>query len=127
MSHVPIPEELAGRWDRGLAVYAQLFGIDRSEVFALLSRRSGQRLATEAILAAGSGVWDDNVLSLRERRMIVIAALTAQGAFQRIGDHVHRAFEEGMTLPDLDAIMHLLGLYAGARPAAANTSNASSS
>jgi 4-carboxymuconolactone decarboxylase len=113
VSEAPTPQELAGRWDRGLAVYAKLFGIDPADVFPTLSRRSGRRVATEAVLAAGSGVWDDGALSLRERRMIVIAALTAQGAHERLGDHVEKAFDEGLTVDELDAMMHLLGLYAG--------------
>jgi 4-carboxymuconolactone decarboxylase len=109
----PTPAELASRWDRGLAAYAHLFGIEPDEVFRTLSLRSGRRMATEAVLAAGSGVWDDDALSLRERRIIVIAALTAQGATERIGNHVEKAFEEGMKVEELDAMMHLLGLYAG--------------
>lgn len=113
MSGRPTPEELDGRWERGLASYANLFGIDPSEVFATLSHRSGERMATEAILAAGSGVWDDDALSLRERRMIVIAALTTQGAVERLGNHLEKAFDEGLTVPELDAMMHLLALYAG--------------
>jgi alkylhydroperoxidase/carboxymuconolactone decarboxylase family protein YurZ len=109
----PTAEELAARWDRGLASYANLFGIEPSEVFETLTRRSGERLATEAVLAAGSGVWDDDALSLRERRIIVISALVTQGAVERIGNHLERAFDEGMTLAELDAMMHLLALYAG--------------
>jgi 4-carboxymuconolactone decarboxylase len=113
MSEAPSPGELAGRWDRGVASYANLFGIDPSEVFDTLARRSGKRMAREAILGAGSGVWDDDALSLRERRIIVMAALTTQGAVERLGNHVQKAFEEGMTIEELDAIMHLLALYAG--------------
>ena len=113
MSGAPTAEELAGRWDRGLGSYASLFGIEPEQVFETLSRRSGERMATEAILSAGSGVWDDDALSLRERRMIVIAALTTQGAVERLGNHLEKAFDEGMTLAELDAMMHLLALYAG--------------
>lgn len=109
----PTPDELAGRWDRGLASYANLFGIEPEQVFQTLSRRSGERMATESILAAGSGVWDDDVLSLRERRMIVISALVAQGAVERLGNHLEKAFDEGLTIRELDAMMHLLALYAG--------------
>ena len=113
MSDAPTPEALAGRWDRGLAAYAKLFGIEPSEVFATLSRRSGRRMATEAVLSAGSGVWDDDALSLRERRIVVIAALTTQGAVERLANHIEQAVAEGLTVAELDAVMHLLALYAG--------------
>ena len=113
MSGPPSAAEIEERWEKGLAAYSKLFGIVPSEVFATLSRRSGRRMATEAVLSAGSGVWDDDTLTIRERRIAVIAALVTQGAVERLDSHLRRAFEEGLSLADFEALMHLLALYAG--------------
>lgn len=101
------------RWARGLAAYASQFGIPESEVFGHLSGLVGERMAEEAIRAA-AGAWADDVLSLRDRSLIVLAALATQGGVEeRMRPHVRWALEHGATREELEAMTALLAVYIG--------------
>ncbi len=101
------------RYERGLDAYASQFGIPREQVASWFAERYGERFATEAINAAG-GAWDDDVLSLRDRSLIVVAALITQGGVEaRLRGHVRWAVEHGSTREELEALATLLANYAG--------------
>jgi 4-carboxymuconolactone decarboxylase len=101
------------RYERGLDAYASQFGIPREQVASWFAERYGERFATEAINAAG-GAWDDDVLSLRDRSLIVVAALITQGGVEpRLRGHVRWAIEHGSTREELEALATLLANYAG--------------
>jgi 4-carboxymuconolactone decarboxylase len=102
------------RWARGTAAYASQFGIGEDEVFARLAGTVGERMATEAINAAG-GAWpDDGVLSLRERSLLVVSALIAQGGVDaRLRGHVRWALDHGLRPEELEAAVALLAVYVG--------------
>ncbi len=101
------------RWSRGLAAYASQFGIPKSEVFGHLSGLVGERMASEAIYAA-AGAWTDDVLSLRDRSLIVLAALATEGGVEeRLRPHVRWALEHGATAEELEAMTALLAVYIG--------------
>jgi 4-carboxymuconolactone decarboxylase len=101
------------RYDRGLKAYASQFGIDESEVAAWFAEHHGDRFGEEAINAAG-GAWNDDELSLRDRSMVVVAALIAQGGVEeRLRGHVRWAVEHGVTPVELEAIVALLAVYVG--------------
>jgi 4-carboxymuconolactone decarboxylase len=101
------------RWQRGLAAYASQFGIDESEVEAWFAERHGERFGTEAINAAG-GAWADDELSLRDRSLVVVAALVALGGVEeRLRGHVRWALEHGVTPDELEALVALLAVYVG--------------
>jgi 4-carboxymuconolactone decarboxylase len=101
------------RYDRGLKAYASQFGIDESEVAAWFAENHGERFGEEAINAAG-GAWNDDELSLRDRSIVVVAALIAQGGMDdRLRGHVRWAVEHGVTPEQLEAIVALLAIYAG--------------
>jgi len=101
------------RWSRGLEAYASQFGIPESEVFGHLSGLVGERMASEAIHAA-AGAWTDDVLSLRDRSLIVLAALATQGGVEeRLRPHVRWALEHGATPEELEAMTALLAVYIG--------------
>jgi 4-carboxymuconolactone decarboxylase len=101
------------RWQRGLEAYASQFEVEPTEVFSYLEERIGPRMATEAIYAAGAA-WTDDVLSLRDRSLIVLAALAAQGGVEpRMRPHVRWAIEHGATPEELEAMMSLLAVYVG--------------
>jgi len=101
------------RYQRGLEAYASQFGLDVAEVAAWLSERQGERLGEEAINAAG-GAWRDDELSLRDRSIVVVTALIAQGGVDdRLRGHVRWAVEHGVTPDELDAIVTLLAVYVG--------------
>ena len=101
------------RWSRGLEAYASQFGIPESEVFGHLSGLVGERMASEAILAAAAP-WTDDVLSLRDRSLIVLAALaTLGGVEERMRPHVRWALDHGATPAELEAMTALLAVYIG--------------
>jgi 4-carboxymuconolactone decarboxylase len=101
------------RWSRGTAVYASQFELPESEVFAHLCGLLGERMATEAINAAG-GAWDGGGLSLREQSLVVVAALAVQGGVEeRLRLHTRWALTHGVTPEELEALASLLAVYAG--------------
>jgi 4-carboxymuconolactone decarboxylase len=101
------------RYRRGLKAYASQFGIDESEVEAWFAERHGTRFGEEAINAAG-GAWNDDELSLRDRSIVVVTALIAQGGVEeRLRGHVRWAVEHGVTPVELEAIVTLLAVYVG--------------
>ena len=101
------------RYERGLDVYASQFQIPRDEVASWFSERVGARFGEEAILSA-AGAWVDDELSLRDRSLVVVAALITQGgAEQQLRVHVRWAIQHGCTPQQLEALATLLGVYAG--------------
>jgi len=101
------------RYERGLKAYASQFGIPEDAVAAYFAERHGRRFGEEAINAAG-GAWTDDGLSLRDRSIVVVAALIAQGGVdERLRGHVRWALEHGVTPAELDAIVALLAVYVG--------------
>ncbi|HEV7680337.1 MAG TPA: carboxymuconolactone decarboxylase family protein [Candidatus Dormibacteraeota bacterium] len=102
-----------GRYEHGLDVYASQFRIPRDEVASWFAERVGERFGEEAILSA-AGAWVGDELSLRDRSLIVVAALIAQGgAEQQLRVHARWAIEHGCTPQQLEALATLLGVYAG--------------
>jgi alkylhydroperoxidase/carboxymuconolactone decarboxylase family protein YurZ len=99
---------------RGLAAYASQFGIAESEVAAHLGALIGDRMADEAISAAGGGAWEEGPLTLRERSMIVLASLITQGGAEaRLRGHVRWAVEHGVTAEQIEELATLLAVYTG--------------
>jgi 4-carboxymuconolactone decarboxylase len=104
---------MSDRYERGLKAYASQFGIDESEVGAWFAEHHGERFGEEAINAAG-GAWSGDDLSLRDRSIVVVAALIAQGGLEeRLRGHVRWAVEHGVTAAELEAIVTLLAVYVG--------------
>ena len=101
------------RFERGLDAYASQFGIDREEVAGWFAERFGERFGTEAINAAG-GVWDGQGLSPRDRSLVVVAALAAQGGVEeRLRGHVRWAVAHGSSRAELEELVTLLAVYVG--------------
>jgi 4-carboxymuconolactone decarboxylase len=101
------------RWQAGLAVFANQFRMSENEVADFMRSRFGERMANEAIMATGVA-WTDEVLTLRERSLVVVAALAAQGGVEgRLRSHVRWALDHGATPEELDALVALLAVYAG--------------
>ena len=104
---------MSDRYERGLKAYASQFGIDEAEVVAWFAEHHGARFGEEAI-NAGGGAWNADELSLRDRSIVVVAALIAQGGLEdRLRGHVRWAVEHGGTAVELDAIVTLLAVYVG--------------
>lgn len=105
--------DASDRFARGLEAYASQFQIAPEEVFEHLTGIVGERMATEAIIAA-AGAWTDDVLSLRDRSLIVLAALATQGGVEaRMRPHLRWALDHGATVQELEAMFALLAVYIG--------------
>jgi len=101
------------RRERGVAAYASQLGLREDEVEAWFAERLGERFGGEAINAA-AGAWVDYCLSLRDRSLVVVAALVAQGAVdERLRGHVRWAIEHGSSREELEALVTLLAVYVG--------------
>jgi alkylhydroperoxidase/carboxymuconolactone decarboxylase family protein YurZ len=101
------------RYERGLDVYASQFGIAREEVPVWFAERMGERFGDEAIRSA-AGAWVDDCLDLRDRSLVVLSALIAQGAVEdRLRGHVRWAVEHGSSREELEALVTLLAVYVG--------------
>ena len=104
---------MSERWERGIEAYASQFGIEPEEVLAHMTGLVGERMAHEAIESA-AGAWVDDCLSLRDRSLIALAAMIAQGGVEsRMRPHVRWAIEHGSTRDELEAMCALLAVYAG--------------
>lgn len=101
------------RFERGIDAYASQFGIAREDVPAWFAERLGERFGVEAINAA-AGAWVDDCLTLRDRSLLVVAALVAQGGVDdRLRGHVGWALEHGSSREELEALVTLLAVYVG--------------
>ena len=104
---------MTDRYERGVDAYASQFGIPREDVPAWFAERMGERFGAEAINAA-AGAWVDDCLDLRDRSLIVVAALVAQGGVEdRLRGHVRWAIEHGSSREELEALVTLLAVYVG--------------
>jgi 4-carboxymuconolactone decarboxylase len=109
----PVPDPGDGRYERGLRAYASQLGIAPEKVTPWFADRFGERFGGEAISAAG-GAWTDDSLSLRERSLIVVSALIAQGGVEdRLRSHVRWAVDHGSNRDELEALATLLAVYVG--------------
>ncbi len=101
------------RYQRGLDVYASQFHLSREEIASWFVGAVGERMAEEAILSA-AGAWADMELSLRDRSLVVVAALiTHGGAEAQLRTHTRWAVEHGCTARQLEALAALLAVYVG--------------
>jgi len=101
------------RVSRGRAAYASQFRLHEGEAVEELKRAVGERMANEAINAAG-GAWVDDCLTLRDRSLVVVAALVAQGGVEeRLRGHIRWALDHGVTPEELEAMGALLAVYVG--------------
>ncbi|MCG6351393.1 carboxymuconolactone decarboxylase family protein [Vibrio fluvialis] len=64
-------------------------------------------------------VWADPSLSQRDRSLITVAALVALNRTEQLPGHLQRARNNGLSAPELSAVMTHLAFYAG-WPAAAS-------
>ena len=104
---------MTDRYERGVDAYASQFGIPREDVPAWFAERMGERFGAEAINAA-AGAWVDDCLSLRDRSLVVVAALVAPGGLEaRLRGHVRWAIEHGSSREELEALVTLLAVYVG--------------
>jgi 4-carboxymuconolactone decarboxylase len=104
----------ADRRSRGIAAYASQFGLEPSEVVPHMTALLGARMAEEAIQSAGGTAWEADELSLRDRSLVVLAALITQGGVEaRLRGHIRWAVEHEVTPAQIEALVTLLANYIG--------------
>lgn len=109
MSSTPDGDRVA----RGRAAYASQFRMAEDAAVEELERTVGARMAAEAVNAAG-GAWVEDALSLRDRSLLVVAALIVQGGVDdRLRVHARWALDHGVTPEELEALGALLAVYVG--------------
>lgn len=102
------------RTERGIAVYAESFGVSADELPGLFSDRVGSRFAGEAVLAAGGPAWHDPSLDDRSRSVAILTALICENVRgDRLTTHLARAVRAGLDQPALEVLTVLLSLYVG--------------
>jgi len=101
------------RYQRGIQAYASQFHIPPGQVPAWFADTVGDRFGEEAIQSAAKA-WTEDELSLRDRSLIVIAALITQGDLEaQLRMHTRWALDHGAILAQLDALATLLAIYTG--------------
>ena len=101
------------RYQRGVDAYASLFHITAEEVPGWFADTVGERFGEEAIQSAANA-WIDDDLSLRDRSLIVVAAVIAQGGLEALlRMHTRWALDHGSTPAELEALARLLAIYTG--------------
>ena len=104
----------ANRRDRGIEAYARIFDVPEKDMPAAMARRVGQVFAEEVFLAAGGPAWFHPALTDRERSIVIITALAAQGvAGDRLDSHIRLAQRNGLGYEALTALMTLMTSYIG--------------
>ena len=106
--------DLAQRRERGIEAYARIFDLPEKDVPIAMAGRVGPVYATEVFLAAGGPAWFHPALTARERSLVIIAALAAQGVTgDRLDSHVRLAQRDGLDYEALTAMMTLMTNYIG--------------
>lgn len=102
------------RIGRGIAVYAETFGVGAEDLPGLFADRVGSRFAGEAVFAAGGPAWHDPALDDRSRSVVILTALICEGVRgNRLTTHLERAVRAGLDEPALEVLTVLLSLYVG--------------
>jgi 4-carboxymuconolactone decarboxylase len=105
---------MSSRRDRGIAVYARVFGIPSEDVPASIAERVGAAFTAEALHAAGGPAWSDPALTSRDRSLAVITARASQGiADDRLRTHVRLGRGHRIDERALIALAMLLAVYVG--------------
>ena len=58
-------------------------------------------------------VWERKQLEKRDRSLVTISALTAQGATDQLRGHLHRALDNGVTKEEIIEVITHLAFYSG--------------
>ncbi len=99
---------------RGIARYADQFGISEPEVEQAFLTTFGAEFAEEAFQATGGAAWNEEPISLRERSLVVVAILAAIGGVEsRLIGHLRWALQHGATVAELRATLLMVANYAG--------------
>lgn len=97
--------------DDPLEAVSGVMGRSREETYRVLCEMYGREIAEEVI--ARGAMWERPALTRRERSLVIIAALTALGAHQRLRLHVNGALNHGATRREIEDIIFTMMVIAG--------------
>ena len=104
---------MTDRHDKGMQIRRKVLGaghVDRAEAGKTGFDAPFQQMITEG---AWGTVWSGDGLSLRERSMLTLALLAAQGMDEEFAMHVRATAQTGASPEDVrEALMHV-AIYAG--------------
>jgi len=104
---------MSDRRDEGIATRRRVLGdahVDRAEARTTAFDAPFQEMITEA---AWGHVWSRAGLSLRDRSLITLALLAAQGSDEEVAMHVRATANTGATPEEvMEAMLHV-AIYAG--------------
>ncbi|EKD51577.1 MAG: hypothetical protein ACD_62C00225G0001 [uncultured bacterium] len=106
----------------GLEVMRQLYGAEFARTVANRLEELSSKFHRVAVGVAYAMFWSDPVLSTREKSLVTIAALVAQGKEEQTRIHMRGFLESGGTVVELEAALLHLAIYCGF-PAAMNALN----
>ena len=101
------------RRTEGISVLASQLGVSEQEVPSILEEMWGGDMAAEALLSAAPA-WQGNVLSWRDRSLIVVSSLVTQGGVDaRLRGHLRFAHTNGASRAELEQLVGMLAVYVG--------------
>lgn len=103
----------SGAPKRGMAVRRQVLGdahVDRAQ-----ERQSGFTAPFQDFIAryAWGEIWTDDTLSRRERSLITMTALVAQGQYEELAMHIRAARRNGLSDDEIGAVLLQTAVYCG--------------
>jgi len=104
---------MADKYDKGMKVRREILGnahVDRAEAAKTEIDEPFQDLITET---AWGSVWSRDTITRRERSMLTIALLAAQGHWDEMAMHVRATANTGASAEDIRETMLHVALYAG--------------
>ena len=110
MTKKPPPND---RFKKGMAVRRSVLGdayVNRAETNKTTFDEPFQTLITEG---AWGTVWASDGISKRERSMLTLALLAAQGNFDEIPMHIRATANTGASKQDIQEVFQHVAIYAG--------------
>lgn len=101
------------RYERGLAARKAVLGeeyVERNLAEADDFNQGFQELLTEF---AWGGAWANDTLSFRERSLINLGMIAGLNRMEEFEIHFRGAIRNGLTKPELEAVLHQISIYAG--------------
>jgi 4-carboxymuconolactone decarboxylase len=101
------------RYDQGVTTRRRVLGdahVDRAEANKTEFDAPFQQLITEA---AWGHVWSRETWSMRERSIVTLALLCAQGNWEEVAMHIRATANTGATREDIQELILHLAIYTG--------------
>ena len=104
---------MTDRWQQGMATRRAVLGdahVDRAEAARTEFDTPFQELITEA---AWGHVWSRDTWTRRERSIVTLAILCAQGHWDEVAMHIRACANTGATREDIREVILHVAIYAG--------------